>query len=205
MPAHGLILSCLPSSDRAFRRVAEAMLDAPRMASPPSDEDRAAFEARLRTVYPEAAVHARDALAALTSGEVWYVYREERHADPDPWRVLIVEDNRDLARMMEAAIRAEGAEVRSAPDGEAALTLADDWRPDLIVLDLGLPKLDGRGFAAAYRENGGDVPIVVVSGAPDAAATSRQIGAHGWLPKPFELDALIELVRRGRGFGMQFA
>ena len=194
MPEDQLTLHCFPSSDEEFRNDAHALLAVAGPDPKASEAERVAFEARLRARYPHAAVRVRDALASLCMGDVWYVYRESPQTTSEGWRVLIVEDDEDLARVMAEAIAAEGAEVRSAADGESALTATERWRPDTIVLDLGLPKLDGPGFAERYRGRAGDVPIVIVSGAPDASATSRQIGARGWLPKPFELDELIELV-----------
>ena len=134
-------------------------------------------------------------MASFGFTEVWYVYRGSVAPAPRTWRVLVVEDDADLARMIESAVATEGADVRTAHDGEAALAIAEAWHPDTIVLDLGLPKLDGPGFAAAYRTRAGNVPIVVVSGAPDASAASRELGARAWLPKPFDLDHLLALVR----------
>lgn len=198
MPEDRVTLHCFPSSDEEFRCAANWLLADLSQANDgcgPWESDRKAFEAELRATYPNAEVRARDAFASFGPADVWYVYRGSMPAPAARWRVLVVEDDPDLARLIEAALAAEGSEVRSAHDGETALTIVEAWQPDTIVLDLGLPKLDGRGFAAAYRGRSGDAPIIIVSGAPDAPQASRQLGARAWLPKPFELDRLLELVR----------
>ncbi len=71
-----------------------------------------------------------------------------------PTRVLVVEDDEDIAQVLQRSLRLEGYEVRIAGDGEAALTTYPEFAPDLMVLDLGLPKLDGVDVARRLREGG---------------------------------------------------
>ena len=74
-------------------------------------------------------------------------------------RVLVVEDDSEIAQVLQRSLRLEGYDVTTSEDGEAALDDARAFVPDLVVLDLGLPKLDGIEVARRLREQG-DVPIL---------------------------------------------
>jgi len=65
-----------------------------------------------------------------------------------------------------------------------------------VVLDSRMPVLDGSGFAQALKDQGMSIPILVITGAPDARAWAQDIGADGYLTKPFELTDLLEAVQR---------
>jgi DNA-binding response OmpR family regulator len=109
-----------------------------------------------------------------------------------PERVLVVEDDADTRRMLVSAIADEGFEPISALDGWHALRTALAIEPRAIVLDLGLPDLDGEGFARAYRAQGGaGAPILVVSARRDAEAVGKQIGARAVLRKPLDIGEFI--------------
>lgn len=184
-----LRLHCFPSADLAFRELAERALAA---LPAPNPRD---LQAALQEKYPGVSVHPREPLAHLSGGPVWYVHRPWPGPDVKPRRVLIIEDDADLARMMSAAIASEGTEVRAARDGRAGLEIATTWDPEAIILDLGLPVLDGVAFAAEYQETGRRATIVVVSAAPGVSEASAKIGADAWLPKPFELEQLLAVVQ----------
>jgi DNA-binding response OmpR family regulator len=77
-------------------------------------------------------------------------------------RVLVVEDDEDIADVLKRALRRERYEVRVSDDGEAALQEASVFEPDAVVLDLGLPKLDGVEVCRRLRA-GGDVPILMLT------------------------------------------
>src|SRR3954471_1462091 len=79
-----------------------------------------------------------------------------------PVRVLVVEDDEEIAQVLQRSLRLEGYEVRLAADGEAALQAAGAFTPDLVVLDLGLPGLDGIDVARRLR-GGDDVPILMLT------------------------------------------
>jgi DNA-binding response OmpR family regulator len=111
-------------------------------------------------------------------------------------RVLVVEDDEDIALALQRSLRMEGYEVRIAADGEAALDAAGGFHPDLVVLDLGLPKLDGIEVARRLR-SGGDVPILMLTardGVEDRVE-GLDSGADDYLVKPFERQELLARLR----------
>jgi DNA-binding response OmpR family regulator len=77
-------------------------------------------------------------------------------------RVLVVEDDRDIADVLRRSLDLDGYEVRLAGDGEAALSQAEVFEPDAVILDLGLPKLDGVEVCKRLRADG-DVPILMLT------------------------------------------
>lgn len=113
----------------------------------------------------------------------------------DP-RVLVVEDDEDIAQVLQRSLRMEGYEVRVARDGEAALEEAARFHPDLVVLDLGLPKLDGIEVARRLRE-GDDVPILMLTArdALDSRVEGLDVGGDDYLVKPFERKELLARLR----------
>jgi CheY-like chemotaxis protein len=105
-------------------------------------------------------------------------------------KVLILDDDKAFVRMLRLVLGEAGHEVTTATDGAAGLDVARQWDPDVIVLDLRMPGVDGETFAQRYRSLPGPrAPIVVVSGVKDAR--TRIDDAAAYLPKPFELDDLI--------------
>ena len=111
-------------------------------------------------------------------------------------RVLVVEDDREIAEVLRRSLGLEGYEVRLAGDGEAALEDAADFTPDAVVLDLGLPKLDGVEVCRRLRA-GGDVPILMLTArdAVEARVEGLDSGADDYLVKPFERAELLARVR----------
>jgi two-component system, OmpR family, response regulator MprA len=111
-------------------------------------------------------------------------------------RVLVVEDDIDIAGVLRRSLDKEGYDVRVAGDGEDALNQAAVFEPDAVVLDLGLPKLDGVEVCRRLRSDG-DVPILVLT-ARDALESRVQgldSGADDYLVKPFERDELLARMR----------
>jgi DNA-binding response OmpR family regulator len=111
-------------------------------------------------------------------------------------RVLIVEDDDDIAQVLQRSLRLEGYETRIAGDGEAALGAAADFVPDLVVLDLGLPKLDGMDVARRLRA-ADDVPILMLTArdALESRVAGLDAGADDYLVKPFERQELLARLR----------
>jgi two-component system response regulator MprA len=111
-------------------------------------------------------------------------------------RVLVVEDDDEIADVLRRSLRQEGHEVRTAADGEEALEAARDFSPDMVVLDLGLPKLDGVEVCRRLRADG-DVPILILTARSDTEDRVRGLdaGADDYLPKPFERSELLARLR----------
>ena len=101
-----------------------------------------------------------------------------------PPRVLVVEDDHEIAQVLLRSLRMEGYEARASYDGEAALGDAREFTPDLVILDLGLPKLDGVDVAKILRKDG-DVPILVLT-ARDALEAERALEDLG------DLDVVLD-------------
>ncbi len=116
--------------------------------------------------------------------------------DPVGGRVLVVEDDLEIADVLRRSLRQEGYEVASATDGELALAIAADFVPDLVVLDLGLPKLDGVEVCRQLRA-AGDVPILILTAraGTEDLVESLDSGADGYLVKPFERVELLARMR----------
>ncbi len=110
--------------------------------------------------------------------------------------MLVVEDDEDIALVLQRSLRMEGYEVRLAADGEAALAEAGRFHPDLVVLDLGLPKLDGMEVARRLR-GADDVPILMLTArdALDSRVEGLDAGADDYLVKPFERQELLARLR----------
>ena len=111
-------------------------------------------------------------------------------------RVLVVEDDRDIADVLRRSLDLDGYEVRLAGDGESALTQADVFEPDAVILDLGLPKLDGVEVCRRLRAEG-DVPILMLTARAETEdrVTGLDSGADDYLVKPFERQELLARIR----------
>ncbi|HYY21672.1 MAG TPA: response regulator transcription factor [Thermoleophilaceae bacterium] len=111
-------------------------------------------------------------------------------------RVLVVEDDADIAGVLRRSLGMEGYEVRIAGDGVEALSQASVFSPDAVVLDLGLPRLDGVEVCRRLREEG-DVPILVLTArdALEARVEGLDSGADDYLVKPFEREELLARLR----------
>jgi CheY-like chemotaxis protein len=110
-------------------------------------------------------------------------------------RVLVVDDDASIRELLSTVLEDDGYEVVSAVNGEDALAVCARWRPDVIVLDLMMPIMDGWTFAKRLRERD-DIPIVVLSAANDLERHAKSVGATEVIGKPFDLDQLIPKVAR---------
>ena len=113
----------------------------------------------------------------------------------DP-RVLVVEDDEEIAQALQRSLRLEGYEVRIAGDGETALDQSAAFNPDLVILYLGLPKLDGIEVARRLR-SADDVPILMLTArdALESRVEGLDSGADDYLVKPFERQELLARLR----------
>lgn len=109
---------------------------------------------------------------------------------------LIVEDDLRLARAVTISLRARGYEVRAAATASQALAVVQEFTPDVIVLDLGLPDIDGMELIRRLRRST-DVPIVVLSGRSESVdkVDALDLGADDYVTKPFEIDELLARLR----------
>jgi CheY-like chemotaxis protein len=111
--------------------------------------------------------------------------------------VLVIEDDPDMRGLLVLMLEDKGYSVQSASNGRGALDILRTIRPDLILLDMKMPVMDGWEFARRYRaEFGNPSPIIVMTAAEDPRKRAEEIGASGWLGKPVELDELYGLVQR---------
>jgi two-component system, OmpR family, response regulator MprA len=115
----------------------------------------------------------------------------------DKARVLVVEDDPDIGDVVRRSLRREGYDVRLAADGVEALDEAAVFEPDAVVLDLGLPKMDGIQVSERLRSGGGDVPILMLTArdSVDSRVEGLDAGADDYLVKPFDLEELHARVR----------
>jgi two-component system KDP operon response regulator KdpE len=111
-------------------------------------------------------------------------------------RILVVDDEPQLVRAVRINLRARGYEVDTAPDGGSALRLATHRPPDLVVLDLGLPDVEGVEVIRGLR-GWSSVPIIVLSGRIDSAdkVAALDAGADDYMTKPFGIDELLARIR----------
>jgi DNA-binding response OmpR family regulator len=111
-------------------------------------------------------------------------------------KILVVEDEPKIAQIARDYLQHAGYEVRTAADGERALSLALEQQPDLIVLDLGLPRIDGLTVASTIRQTD-DVPIIMLTARVDEADRLQglDIGADDYITKPFSPRELVARVR----------
>ena len=116
--------------------------------------------------------------------------------------VLVVEDDGDLATLLQMILSDAGYAVRTAGDGAQALARVAEAMPGIILLDMRMPVMNGWEFARAFfGRYGRAAPIVVVTAAENARLRAEEIGADGWLEKPFDLDAVIAAVAQRLGAG----
>ncbi|MFI9239159.1 response regulator transcription factor [Streptomyces sp. NPDC053079] len=126
------------------------------------------------------------------------------HDDTGAVRVLVVGDEAPLAGLLSLALRSEGWEVRSAADGDEAVRRARDFRPDAVVLDVGLPGMDGLAVLGRLRHDRPDVPVLFLA-ARDADGdriAGLTAGGDDCVAKPFGLEEVVArlrgLLRRSR-------
>src|SRR5215475_5955150 len=100
-------------------------------------------------------------------------------------RVLVVDDSEDLQEMLAMALSDEGFVVSSALDGNRGLELAGELRPDVIVLDMMMPEMDGLEFLSRLATRPSPPPVVAQSGFLHLRSEALRRGAHSFLAKPF--------------------
>lgn len=114
----------------------------------------------------------------------------------DTSRVLVVDDEPQITRVLKTVLSSQGYEVRTSPDGESALSNFREWSPELVITDLYMPHMDGVELCRRIRE-GSTVPIIVLSvkGEERTKVEALDAGADDYVTKPFGIDELMARVR----------
>ena len=113
-----------------------------------------------------------------------------------PVKILVVDDEPPIRKLLRTGLGAQGYEVLDAPSGKTALELLAE-KPDLVILDLGLPDIDGLELLRRIRKLQGSLPIVVLSSRGDEAGkvAALDLGADDYVTKPFGMDELLARMR----------
>ena len=111
-------------------------------------------------------------------------------------KILIVDDEPDILLMLRMGLEDEGHEIVMAADGAMALERIAEHRPDLVLLDVMMPGVDGFGVLEAKQRDGDTTPVVMLSAKSEPADIDRALGlgAVDFVPKPFDLDGLLARV-----------
>jgi two-component system, OmpR family, response regulator len=119
------------------------------------------------------------------------------HADGSPIRAVVVDDEDSLTDLLSMALRYEGWDVRIADGGQKALQLAREFRPDVIVLDIMLPDIDGMQVLSRLRADGLQMPVLFLTAkdALDDRIAGLTIGGDDYVTKPFSLEELVARLR----------
>jgi two-component system response regulator MprA len=112
-------------------------------------------------------------------------------------RVLVADDDRAIRESLARALTLEGYAVLTAPDGGAALEVVSNDDPDVLVLDVMMPGIDGLTVTRVLRAQGNEVPVMMLTARTETSdrVAGLDAGADDYLPKPFELDELLARVR----------
>ncbi|KQM60793.1 response regulator transcription factor [Agreia sp. Leaf210] len=118
-------------------------------------------------------------------------------ADGSPVRALVVDDEATLTDLLQMALRYEGWEVRTAGDGQTALRTAREFKPDVVVLDIMLPDIDGLAVLQRLRADGQETPVLFLTAkdALDDRIAGLTAGGDDYVTKPFSLDELVARLR----------
>jgi two-component system, OmpR family, copper resistance phosphate regulon response regulator CusR len=110
-------------------------------------------------------------------------------------RILIAEDEERIASFLEKGLRSHGYTTVTVADGKGAAAMARDANFDLVVLDLGLPGLDGLDVLRELRSRGERIPVVILTARGDASVEGFETGADDYVTKPFRFDELLARIR----------
>ncbi len=114
----------------------------------------------------------------------------------DRKHILVVDDEPQITRVLRTTLSARGYDIRVAHDGESALELMKDWRPDLLLTDIAMPNMDGIELCRRVR-SASDLPIIVLSVREQekAKVAALDAGADDYVTKPFSMDELLARIR----------
>jgi two-component system KDP operon response regulator KdpE len=122
-----------------------------------------------------------------------------------PLRVLVVDDEPSILRFLRASLESQGYIVSTGADARAALDMVRRNTADLVVLDLGLPDMDGLDVVRQIREGGETVPIIILSSRENESAkvAALDLGADDYVTKPFGIDELLARIRMAQRHRLQ--
>ena len=117
--------------------------------------------------------------------------------DGSPIRALVVDDEASLSDLLQMALRYEGWDVKTAADGQQALKIAREFRPDVLVLDIMMPNVDGMETLRRLRANGDDVPVLFLTAkdSVDDRIAGLTSGGDDYVTKPFSLEEVVARLR----------
>jgi CheY-like chemotaxis protein len=111
-------------------------------------------------------------------------------------KILVVEDDKSMLDALALILRYEGYEVVTAQNGICALNVLNDHTPNLILLDMVMPEMNGWEFAEAYTKKFEQrAPIIIITGAADPIQRANDVQAAGYIEKPYEIDTLLTTVK----------
>ena len=112
-------------------------------------------------------------------------------------RILVVDDEPQLTRVLRTGLSSRGYDVRAAADGQSGFETFTDWHPDLVITDLAMPVMDGLTATRRIRALGNDTPLYIVSGNVGREDRDRclEAGATGHIGKPLDKDQIHHLVQ----------
>ena len=115
----------------------------------------------------------------------------------NPFTILIIEDDLFMLDALRTILEDEGYKIHTAENGLVAVDILEKGaHPDLILLDMIMPKMNGWEFAEAYQKFEKRCPIVVITGAADVVQRAKDVGAQDWLAKPYEIDDIFKMVKK---------
>ena len=120
-----------------------------------------------------------------------------RRADGSPVRVVVVDDEAMLSDLLRMALRYEGWDVKTAAEGRTAIQLIREFQPDVVVLDVMLPDIDGLQVLKRLRDDGQDTPILFLTAKDDTEdkITGLTVGGDDYVTKPFSLDEIVARIK----------
>jgi DNA-binding response OmpR family regulator len=111
-------------------------------------------------------------------------------------KILVVDDEPEVRKLMEHFLTTKGYEVRAAENGRVGLAALDTFTPDLVLLDMHMPEMDGAETLRGLARRSPGLPVIMVTVNEDVETTSRllQLGAADYVPKPFNLEYLEQAI-----------
>ncbi|TPN54600.1 response regulator transcription factor [Mesorhizobium sp. B1-1-4] len=112
-------------------------------------------------------------------------------------RILVVDDEPPIRKLLRVGLASQGYAVSEAPNAKAAIELMVQEKPDLVLLDLGLPGMSGHELLRKWRDDGFDMPVVILSSRTDEAGIvdALELGADDYITKPFGMNELVARIR----------